>query len=80
MCSAFQEPIIIQELERRQVRLEGARGNTVWEYREAPPPQWYAPVPEHLKNASTHAFEDIGNNSSPTATVKSKISQQCTIL
>jgi len=72
----FAEPIIVQELERRQTRLKGADGNTVWEYRESPPPEWDAPLPEHLKNLSTRVFEDLEQN--PGSKVESIM--KCTIL
>ncbi|ELT90876.1 hypothetical protein CAPTEDRAFT_220107 [Capitella teleta] len=43
------ESLLASEKERRAKRLEGAKGNTVWEYRTSPPENWAAPLPPHLQ-------------------------------
>ena len=42
----LQESVIANEKERREARLQGARGNNVWEYRKSPPADWNSELPE----------------------------------
>uniref|UniRef100_A0A0B6YZX2 Synaptic plasticity regulator PANTS n=1 Tax=Arion vulgaris TaxID=1028688 RepID=A0A0B6YZX2_9EUPU len=38
------EAVIKSERQRRNVRLQNAKSNDVWEYRKSPPAEWFAPL------------------------------------
>lgn len=69
--------MIIQELERRQERLRGARANTVWEYRTSAPKEWDTPLHDNLINQSTIAFDTYQNSS---GVVKKLTTSSCSIM
>ncbi|BFZ18793.1 hypothetical protein BsWGS_21832 [Bradybaena similaris] len=38
------EAVLESERQRRKIRLQNAMANDVWEYRKAPPSEWFAPL------------------------------------
>lgn len=64
-----QERVLENERLRRQQRLGAAKDNNVWEYRDSPPDDWNAPLPEHLlRNTVSRTNSDKQSGSKQAGT------------
>lgn len=63
-CSAYEQTgseealnqLIESEKIRRLERLVTMKNNNIWEYRESPPTDWNAPLPQHLQSAEDEEY------------------------
>lgn len=73
------ESVINSETERRNARLEGARGNDVWEYRQSPPAEWNAPMTKWTQEREDSVLAKAQAHKDRTGTLSPPDSSKCVI-